>query len=437
MKQAHIFFTKEPVLGKVKTRLAQSIGEKEALKIYSLLLEQFFDLELEVDTFTALLPYTDDYAKHFKNHNIFIQNGKNIGQKMANAFLNLFAKGYEQVVLTGGDIPLLDETIIRQAFDDLSYKDAVINPTQDGGYYLIGFNKGSFKKEVFEVDFSRNVYTQTLKALQPLHVKKGKELFDVDTIQDLRTFLQSAKKETKLLLHVRTLLQTFPKLSVIIPVYYEKENLPKTIATLQTNAKKKDYEIIVCDTPANTTISQVDTSSFRYCFSAQASRAIQLNTAARLARGEIFLFLHADTLLPQNWDQLIRLHVETFNQAGAFQLGIKTKNIWIKFISFCTNVRVFVTYVPYGDQAIFVTSKAFSSVKGFEEIEIMEDISFIKKLKKRKIPIKILQEKVYTSERIWRKEGIFYTTFRNRILSSLYLFGVNPKKLKNFYKNNK
>lgn len=437
MKQALIFFTKEPILGKVKTRLAQSIGEEAALKIYSLLLEQFLDLKIKADSFVSLLPYTHNFTRYFKNQEIFIQNGKNIGEKMANAFLYLFDKGYEQVILVGGDIPLLDEKILQDAFDDLESYDSVLNPTEDKGYYLIGFNKNSFTKKTFEIDFSYEVYKQTLQTLNLLHVKEGKKLLDIDTIQDLRTFSKIAQKETKLLLHVRALLQTFPKISVIIPVYYEKETLPKTLTHIKNTAKKEDYEIIVCDTPENTTLHQVDTSSFRYCFAKKASRSTQLNTAAKLAKGEIFLFLHADTLLPKNWDELLSLHVKTFNQAGAFKLGIKTKSIWIKFISFCTNMRVFVTYVPYGDQAIFTTSKAFSLVNGFEEIPIMEDISFIKRLKRKKIPIKILRKKVYTSDRRWRKEGIFYTTFRNRILSTLYFFGVNPRKLKNFYKNNK
>lgn len=436
MKKALIFFTKEPVLGKVKTRLAISIGKREALNIYTLLLKQLLNLKIQTDSFIALLPYTHDYEKHFIGKKIFFQEGRDIGQKMANAFLHLFAQGYEQVVLVGGDIPHLDEDIIKEAFENLESCDVTLNPTEDGGYYFIGFNKNKFKKEAFEIDFSHDVYNQTLKVLKPLHVTSGKKLFDIDEIEDLRTYVNSTCKSTKLLLHVKSLLETFPKISVIIPVYHESENLPKTIEVLRQNAKEKNYEIIVCDTPNNTTISQVDTSYFRPCFASKAGRAAQLNCGAKLARGRVLLFLHADTLLPKKWDEQICLHVN-FYQAGAFKLDIKTKNIWIKFVSFCANLRTFVTRTPYGDQGQFFNFQLFYEINGYEDIEIMEDISIINKLKKRKIPLKILNQKVSTSERRWRNEGILFTTFRNRILSTLYFLGVPPEKLKTFYKNNK
>lgn len=434
MKKALIIFTKEPVLGKVKTRLATSIGEREALKIYTLLLGQLLNIQIQNDVFIAVEPYTKEYEKHFGKHKIFLQEGKNIGQKMSNAFLHLFEKGYEQVVLVGADIPHLDKEIIKEAFESLETYDAVLNPTKDKGYYLIGFNKKSFQKEAFLIDFSHDVYEQTVQALQPLHVKQGKELFDIDEIEDLRTFVHSTCKETKLLLHVKSLLTSFPKISVIIPVYYESKTLPKTIQVLRQNAKEKNYEIIVCDTPNDTTIHQIDTSYFRPCFAPKAGRATQLNCGAKLARGEILLFLHADTLLPKNWDELITLHVNNSYDVGAFKLAIETQKKWLRFIAFCTNVRAFITKTPYGDQGQFFSAKLFYHINGYDEIALMEDVSIMKKIKKQNIALKIINQKVLTSQRRWLKEGIFYTTFRNRILSTLYAFGVKPEKLANFYK---
>ncbi|WP_024955706.1 TIGR04283 family arsenosugar biosynthesis glycosyltransferase [Sulfurospirillum arcachonense] len=438
LKQALIYFAKEPTKGKVKTRLAKSIGEVEAKKIYELMLGHLLGLHVKenIDTFVALLPFTQEFEKAFQNQDIFLQEGENIGQKMANAFEKVFALGYESAVLVGADIPSLDENILHEAFTKLQTHETILSPTRDDGYYLIGFQKNSFTKNAFTIDFSNDVYTQTKKALKHLNVYEGKKLFDIDYVEDLRTLLYHSKENTnkKLCLHVKTLLDSFPKISVIIPVYYEKQNLPITIKHLKDMAKNSSFEIIVCDTPQNTTIGDIKDSSILTCKAKKAGRAYQLNEAASRAKGEILLFLHADTHLPKHWDELLCLHIESGTVAGAFKLGIFSNHFFLKLIEILANLRVFFTNTPYGDQAQFFTSNLFQTIKGYDEIALMEDIAIIKKVHKKNIKVKILNEKVYTSDRRWLKEGIFYTSFRNRILSTLYFFGVSPKILKKFYK---
>ena len=430
MKQALIVFTKEPLLGKVKTRLAKSIGDEEALSIYKLMLEQILGLHVNASKVVFVETYSDEYQKHFDKMPCFVQEGENIGQKMANAFGKVFDKGYEKALLVGGDIPLLDEQIINDAFH---FEQAVLNSSCDGGYYLIGFHKESFSQKAFEIDFSKDVFSQTLQALKPLHVKSSKELFDVDVLEDLRRY-NALNLQTNLALHVKSFLATLPLISVIIPVYFEKENLLKTIEHLRVNARGNEYEILICDTLERTTIDEIDIQDIRTCLS-KAGRASQMNEAASRAKGEILLFLHADTLLPKDWDMHIKnLHVKSKNLAGAFRLGIKTQNFFIRCIEFLANLRVVFTNTPYGDQGQFFSSKLFYEIGGYEPIPLMEDVAIIKKIHQKKIKVTLLKEKVLTSERRWKSEGIFYTSFRNRVLSTLYFFGVPAHKLKKFYK---
>lgn len=439
LKQALIYFTKEPIEGKVKTRLARTIGDVEATKIYKLLLENLLNLNISshIDTFISLDIFTDNYNKSFQEQTIIFQKGKNIGEKMANAFLDIFEKGYESVILVGADIPLIDENIIDDAFNDLKQNQAILSKTKDEGYYLIGFQKKSFTKKPFEIDFSNAVYKKTLQALKPLRVKEGFELFDIDEIEDLRRFANISEVHTNEKLHSysKTLLSKLPKISVIIPVYYEKENLPKTIEHLKSNAKDNDYEIIVCDTPLKTTIEDIDCSNLKTLISKKAGRAFQLNSGAVYAKAEVLFFLHADSFVPKNWDETIyNKYLKNKELAGAFTLGIKTTNSLIKIIEFFANVRVKVTNTPYGDQGQFFSSALFHEIKGYDEIPLMEDIAIIRKIHSKNIPIKILKDKIYTSDRRWQKEGIFYTTLRNRVLSTLYLLGVSSEKLKKYYK---
>ncbi|MBE0491033.1 MAG: TIGR04283 family arsenosugar biosynthesis glycosyltransferase [Sulfurospirillum sp.] len=436
MKQALICFTKEPVMGKVKTRLARSIGDSKAFEIYKLLLENILTMQLKtsIKKFVSVYPYTKEYATHFESWECFTQIGMSFGARMAHAFEYVFAQGFERVVLIGGDIALIDAAIIDDAFASLVSSDAILGQTIDGGYYLIGFTKKSFTTKPFLIDFSHDVFAQTLTALNPLHVKLGKTLFDIDELADVRA-LHTLNLQTQLSLGIKKILQDLPKISVIIPVYFEKDNITKTILHLRNNAKDNDFEIILCDTPEKTTIDSVADLHVRTCLAPKASRSQQLNTGSAHACGEILLFVHADTLLPKDWDAFIlKLYEEERDFAAAFKLGIKTENLFIKLIAFFANVRVFFTNTPYGDQAQSFSASVFHTIAGYDEIELMEDIAIIKKLHVRKKRVHIFDAKVFTSDRRWKKEGILYTTFRNRLLSILYFFGVSPKKLKRYYK---
>jgi len=423
-KNALIYFIKAPLLGKVKTRLAKSIGDEMACMVYEQCVKKLLankpqngDIFIaydQGDTQCELPPYLENYS-------LFLQSKGDLGHKMYEAFAHVFSLGYTQAMLVGSDIPEINEHILEEAFFLLHSSDAVLSPTFDGGYYLIGFHANTLKKEAFEemAYSTSSVFKETKKRLFPLHVKHGKRLRDIDTLEDIKACAPH-------------MLPKLPHISVIIPVYHEDETLLRTIETLRQNAMHNDFEMIIIDTLALTTINRLHVKDIR-TGSAPQRRASQMNEGARMAQGDILVFLHADTLLPNAWDARIEeaLHVK---KAGAFSLGIDDMHCALRFIETMANIRTKLTHIPYGDQAHFFQASFFKAIGGYAKIPLMEDVEMMKRIKKQGETIALLNEKVLTSSRRWHKEGIFYTTLRNRVLSFLYWVGVKPKHLKNYYR---
>lgn len=144
MKEALIIFGKNPETGKVKTRLAATIGDKAALAVYQRLLFHTAAVtgDLPMDKFifySEKIMHKDIWKKER-----FIkqtQRGKDLGERMKNAFEDLFEKGYRKIVIIGTDCPELTAGIITNAFTCLDTRDVVIGPAADGGYYLLGMTQ--------------------------------------------------------------------------------------------------------------------------------------------------------------------------------------------------------------------------------------------------------------------------------------------------------
>lgn len=143
MARGLIIFVKNPVLGKVKTRLANALGEENALKIYQKLLQH--TCRVTSNIFADKYVFYSEYINHndvWKNevYKKELQYGNDLGERMKNAFELLFQTGYKEIVIIGSDCYDLSEEILMNAFDGLKRKDVVIGPAKDGGYYLLGMN---------------------------------------------------------------------------------------------------------------------------------------------------------------------------------------------------------------------------------------------------------------------------------------------------------
>ncbi|MCP4482383.1 MAG: glycosyltransferase family 2 protein [bacterium] len=213
--------------------------------------------------------------------------------------------------------------------------------------------------------------------------------------------------------------------SVIIPVYQEEEIINKVINYLKTIPLA--LEIIVVDGYKESTISVIkDRGVIK--LKSPVGRAKQMNKGAIVAKGETLLFLHADTLIPKDAFTLIAA-----SKVGAFKLRFNTHNLWFRFLAFATNLRVTLTKIPYGDQAIFIRKNYFEKLGGFKDILIMEDVDLMQRVKQDAGKIKIIPKPVTTSVRRWQEKGVILTTLKNNIIRILYFCGVSPEVLAKIY----
>jgi len=186
-----IIFVKNPIAGKVKTRLAESIGSSNALHIYKMLLRHTHSVACKLDTdvqvwYSSQINRTDFWEKGGFNKQL--QKGRNLGQRMSHAIQNGFSSGYEHVAIIGSDCPGLTPEHIKNAFDMLNDSDFVIGPASDGGYYLLGLRR--FLPDIFEgINWSKDsVFKDTINIIDRhnFSVSLLEELNDIDTIEDLQ-----------------------------------------------------------------------------------------------------------------------------------------------------------------------------------------------------------------------------------------------------------
>lgn len=195
-KNALLIFTRNPELGKCKTRLAQTIGTLAALNIYNYLLQHTANVAKKV----AIDRYVF-YSEHINPNDIWnmayfskkLQMGNDLGERMHNAFQELLNSGYQKVIIIGSDLLDLNEDIIEQAIQKLEHHDLVIGPAEDGGYYLLGMK--TMHPEIFKNKAwgTETVRQATLKDLQNRNVYLLARLNDIDTFEDMKHY-QELKK---------------------------------------------------------------------------------------------------------------------------------------------------------------------------------------------------------------------------------------------------
>ena len=189
-ERALIIFIKNPVKGKVKTRLAKTTGEEKALEIYTRLLEHTKHTALEVDAVRYL--YYDRFVDNEDEWSDdeftkLLQAEGDLGNRMSDAFQSILEK-HNKVVIIGSDCPSIDATLLRKAFDLLNTHDCVIGPSFDGGYYLLGLKQ--MLPDLFaDISWSTpEVFGQTTSRIKEagLSFRALKMLRDIDTEEDYK-----------------------------------------------------------------------------------------------------------------------------------------------------------------------------------------------------------------------------------------------------------
>jgi uncharacterized protein len=198
-RESIILFMRAPEIGKVKTRLSQKLGPKTILDLYQCfvldVLHAAQKTKIDIRIFfhpagfeTSLSQWLGD------SYDYHLQDGKDLGIRMANAFIQTFSSGYDRAILIGTDCPEMTTGILEEAFFGIDQTGCVIGPSVDGGYYLIGFKATSFMEKLFhDMEWGTDiVYQQTLDRCLQMNIKPSilQPLNDIDTWEDLQLYYQ-------------------------------------------------------------------------------------------------------------------------------------------------------------------------------------------------------------------------------------------------------
>jgi rSAM/selenodomain-associated transferase 2 len=223
-----------------------------------------------------------------------------------------------------------------------------------------------------------------------------------------------------------------PSLSIIIPVLDEAENIVAALAALAP-LRARGAEIVVVDGGSRDgTVARATPHADQLITSARG-RATQMNAGAATARGAVLLFLHADTRLPSDADQLVLDGLTRARRKwGRFDVAIEGRHPLLPMIAAAMNARSRLTGITTGDQAMFVTREAFDAAGGFPAIALMEDITLARHLKRVSRPLS-LRARVTTSGRRWERRGVLRTILLMWQLRLRYFLGAEPEDLARRY----
>lgn len=223
------------------------------------------------------------------------------------------------------------------------------------------------------------------------------------------------------------------KLTIIIPTLNEAANIGDVLMRLQP-MRARGVEVIVVDADSSDATREIAAPLVDRVLTSERGRATQMNAGAHVASGEALLFLHADSILPQNGDELIiqALSNPRFKW-GRFDIQIAGSHRMLPVIAWFMNHRSRLSGIATGDQGIFVTREAFHAAGGFPAQPLMEDIAISARLLRVSGPV-CVNAQITTSGRRWEKHGVWRTIFLMWRLRLNYFMGADPALLhRNYY----
>jgi len=436
-----IIFTRYPEPGTTKTRMIPVLGSEGAADLQ----RQMTDgLVSKVKTFTEQTSLSVEIRFEGGSARLmrkwlgplftYRRQGRgDIGRRMVRALADGFQDGYRSIVIIGSDIPDISSALMHDAFERLEKTNLVLGPAADGGYYLIGIQEDDDDQAyagLFEnINWGTNkVLSQTIAAADERGIGYAllDTLEDVDRPADLKIWNRAFRSGADSIAR--------EQISIIIPTLNEADVIGETISRLPLS---EQVEILVVDGGSRDGTDEMARQLGARVLSTAPSKAAQMNAGAAQARGEVLLFLHADTRLPDKFEEKVLTTVARRGYcAGAFTLGVDSADRGLRLIERVANWRARFFKMPYGDQALFVGRQVFHEIGGFADYPIMEDFELVRRLKK-KGKIAILPESVKTSPRRWQNLGVFKTWFLNQIIIAAYFIGIPPQRLAMWYRREK
>lgn len=225
--------------------------------------------------------------------------------------------------------------------------------------------------------------------------------------------------------------RTGPKISVIIPALNEERGIETTLRDLEP-ARDSGHEIIVVDGGSTDETAALASSLADLVIQASRGRATQMNEGARMASGDVFWFIHADTRVPPEAVAAVTDAIDTGHCWGRFDVRLSGSRPGLRVVERSMNLRSRLSGICTGDQGLFVTRAAFESVGHFPDIPLMEDIALSKALRELGRPA-CPKLRLVTSSRRWERKGVWRTVLLMWRLRLAYALGVDPERLARRY----
>lgn len=221
-----------------------------------------------------------------------------------------------------------------------------------------------------------------------------------------------------------------PALNEAGPQAHEFESCLQQLQRVRDNG----HELIIVDGHSDDDTYKLVQGYADRLIQARRGRALQMNAGARVASGDILLFLHADTQLPSRALEAITGKISDGHHWGRFDVHLADAHFMFRIIERLMNLRSCITGIATGDQAIFVRRDTFETIDGYPELPLMEDIELSKRLRGIGWPA-CVKQKVITSSRRWRQNGIGRTILLMWRLRLAYFFGVSAERLAKQYRH--
>ena len=431
MHTALICLGRYPRPGAVKTRLIPALGADNAAEFQRLTTEYtLYTAGRAADRLAARVSFgfaggNRGSVRRWlgKDTAFFRQRGQDLGERMAGAFARAFRRGASRAIMIGTDCPGLNPGLLVRAATLLERRGAVLGPARDGGYYLIGLTRpvpDLFRDMPWGTS---EVSRRTLAKMKTLGIEPAvlHELHDVDRPEDLPAW-EGAR---------RGFSAGAPAISVIVPALNEERRLPGTVLKLR---EAPGVEIIVADGGSTDRTRDVAVASGAKVLTCSRGRGAQANEGARLAKGRILLFWHADVTPPRGYEITIRfLLAQKDVAAGVFTLGIDAPEKTYRCLEYWIRQRVRWLGLPYGDQGLFMTREKYEQIGGIPELPIMEDLAAVGKLKQRG-RILVSPGRALCSARRWQRLGIGRTFLINQSMLAGRALGIPLERLAKWYR---
>jgi rSAM/selenodomain-associated transferase 2/rSAM/selenodomain-associated transferase 1 len=425
-------FTRYPEPGRAKTRLIAALGPQGAARL------QYRMAREALDVARSLLPGTETEvcfsggdrrrmaALFGSDLRYRAQKGTELGERMYNALAEAVRSGSGPTVLAGTDCPGLSVDILRAAFERLADADLVLGPATDGGYYLVGIRPSCSLDKVKTLmqgmqwgTDSVLAETRRRAALMGLRTETVATLQDMDEPGDLALLPAGWGRERG------------PFLSVVIPALNEEGTLGSTLEGMRG---AEQVETVLADGGSSDSTVAIAQDHGARIVRSERGRAGQMNAGAAASRGDVLLFLHADTVPPFLFEAFIRTGLGRPGICGgSFRFALQEDVPGGGLIAAMVNARSRVFGLPYGDQGLFCTRQAFDVLGGYPEVPILEDVHLVRGLKEQG-RLLLVPETAATSARRWRRLGPLRTTLINQAIMAGYLLGVKERSLARLYR---